>query len=296
MPSASSKAGRLSEQAPDAQTAAIQSLAGRWMEHRLHATIDKVNAMFKEYRLSEALMTLYKLIWDDFCSWYLEMIKPAYGEPIDRATVEQATALYEQMTALLHPFMPFVTEEIWHQLRARLEGEDCIVSSLPKGGAYDEDFLQLIEEAKELVTAIREVRNNYGIKMKDPLKVFVQDSRSATGLFQTTGLKEMISKMAVLESFEITETDIESAVAFLAGKDKFFAVVEKGLDKDEECARLRKEQEHYRGFIASVQAKLSNERFVGSAPEVVVAKERQKLADGEAKLRVIEESLAQLGC
>ncbi len=286
----------VSEQAPDAQTAAIQMLAGRWMEQRLHATIDRVNVMFKEYRLSEALMTLYKLIWDDFCSWYLEMIKPAFGEPIDRATVEKASAMYEQMMALLHPFMPFVTEEIWHQLRERLEGEDCIVSSLPQGAAYDDDFLQLIEEAKELVTAIREVRNNYGIKMKDPLKVFVQDSRTATGLFQTAGLREMISKMAVLETFEITQSDIENAVAFLAGKDKFFAIVEKGLDKDEECARLRKEQEHYRGFIASVQAKLSNERFVGSAPEVVVAKERQKLADGEAKLRVIEESLAQLGC
>lgn len=286
----------VAEHPADEESAAIHSLAGRWMEHRLNLSIEKVNVLFREYRLSEALMTLYKLIWDDFCSWYLEMIKPAFGEPIEKSTVETAISLYERMTILLHPFMPFATEEIWHQLRERLEGEDCIVSAFPKGGAYDEEFIQLVEEAKEVVTAIREVRNNYGIKMKDPLRVFVQDSRTASGLFHVAGLREMISKMAVLESFEITGKEIDGAVAFLAGKDKFFVVLEHGLDKEEECIRLRKEQEHYTGFIASVQAKLNNERFVGSAPEAVVAKERQKLADGQAKLRVIEESLAQLGC
>lgn len=286
----------LTEEPAEGETTTVHQLAARWMEHRLHITIDKVTGLFREYRLSEAMMTLYKLIWDDYCSWYLEMIKPAFGEPLQQNVIEHAVSLYERMTVLLHPFMPFVTEEIWHQLRPRLEGEDCIVSALPEAGEYDEEFLQLVEEAKEVVTAIREVRNNYGIKMKDPLCVYVQDSRTATGLFQTVGLKEMIAKMAFLESFEITEKEIDNAVAFLAGKDKFFVVLEQGLDKEAECANLRKEQEHYRGFIASVQAKLSNERFVGSAPEAVVAKERQKLADGEAKLRVIEESLAQLGC
>ncbi len=286
----------VAEKAVDKETAAIHDFAGRWMEQRLNITIDKVNGLFKEYRLSEALMTLYKLIWDDFCSWYLEMIKPAFGEPVEKKTIETAVSLYERMTILLHPFMPFVTEEIWHQLRARLAGEDCVVSTMPSSGPYDEDFLQLVEEAKDVVTAIREVRNNYGIKMKDPLRVCVHDSRTAAGLFHIAGMQEMISKMAVLESFELTEQEVDGAVAFLAGKDKFYVVLEQGLDKEEECARLRKEQEHYLGFIASVEAKLNNERFVSSAPEAVVAKERQKLADGQAKLRIVEESLTQLGC
>jgi valyl-tRNA synthetase len=286
----------IAEQVANAEIEAINELAGRWMEQRLNITIDKLQTLFGEYRLSEALMTLYKLIWDDFCSWYLEMVKPAYGEPIPAKTVETAISLFERMTILLHPFMPFVTEEIWHQLRHRKDGEDCVISAMPVGGAYDEEFLQLVEESKEVVTAIREVRNNYGLKMKDPLHVSVQDSPSASGLFVVEGLKEMISKMAVLDNFEITPQEIEGAVTFLAGKDKFFVRIEQELDKDEECARLRKEQEHYLGFIASVEAKLQNERFVNSAPEPVVAKERQKLADGQAKLRIIEDTLRKLGC
>ncbi len=286
----------ISNQPTNAETEAINELAGRWMEQRLNTTIEKLHTLFEEYRLSEALMTLYKLIWDDFCSWYLEMVKPAYGEPIPAKTAETAISLFERMTILLHPFMPFVTEEIWHQLRQRQEGEDCVISAMPRGGAYDEEFLQLVEEAKEVVTAIREVRNNYNLKMRDPLHVLVQDSRSAAGLFVVDGLREMISKMAVLEQFEITQEEREGAVTFLAGKDKFFVLIQQEVDKDEECARLRKEQEHYRGFIASVEAKLQNERFVGSAPEPVVAKERQKLADGQAKLRIVEDALRQLGC
>jgi len=286
----------ISDQPTNADTEAINALAGRWMEQRLHITIAKLQTLYAEYRLSEALMTLYKLIWDDFCSWYLEMIKPAYGEPIPEKTVETAIALLERMTILLHPFMPFITEEIWHQLRQRNDGEDCVISTMPAGGAFDEEFLQIIEDAKEVVTAIREVRNNYSLKMKDPLDVSVQDSRSAAGLFVVEGLQEMISKMAVLNRFEIATQEIEGAVTFLAGKDKFYVHIEQELDKDEECARLRKEQEHYLGFIASVEAKLQNERFVSSAPEPVVAKERQKLADGQAKLRIVEDALRQLGC
>jgi valyl-tRNA synthetase len=288
------KGWEVSTERPDDVTARINTLANHWMEHRLNLTIDKMDGLFREYRLSEAIMTLYKLIWDDFCSWYLEMIKPAYGEPIDQQSLQQAVNIFEKMMLLLHPFMPFVTEEIWHQLKKRNEGEDCVIGAYPKAEAFDEEFLHLVEEAKELVTAIREVRNNYSLKMKDPLQLYVQDSKTAAGLLQTSGLKDMIIKMAFLDSFEVVNREMDGAVAFLAGKDKFYVFIEKGLDKDEEITRLRKEQEHYIGFIASVNVKLNNERFVSSAPEAVIAKERQKLADGEAKLRVIEESLARL--
>lgn len=283
-------------QPADADAAAIQQLAGKWMEHRLNVSIERWQTALDEYRLSDALMTLYKLIWDDFCSWYLEMIKPAYGEPLPAAVVETAVSLYERMVVLLHPFMPFVTEEIWHHLRERAPGQDCIVASVPVAGAYDEAFLQLIEEAKEVVTGVREVRNNYGIKMKDPLRVWVQESRTASGLFHTPGLRELIVKMAILDSFDLTDTEIQGAATFLSGKDKFYVLLEQGFDKEEECARLQKEREYYLGFIQSVEAKLSNERFVSGAPEPVVARERQKLADGQAKLRMVEEALAQLGC
>ncbi|MCB9082194.1 MAG: class I tRNA ligase family protein, partial [Lewinellaceae bacterium] len=280
--------------APDAETAAINHLAGRWMEQRLSQTLEQLGEQFTGYRLSESLMTLYKLIWDDFCSWYLEMIKPAYGGGIDAATLETTLAIFEKLLTALHPFMPFVTEEIWHQLRERPAGEDCVISRYPTPQPFDQAFLQRVEEAKQAITSIREIRNNNGIKMKEELRVFAQDSPTVQAIFREAGLQAMLLKMGSLASLEIAQQDQPNTVAFLAGTAKFFVELNQEIDVEEERSRLEKEREYYQGFIASVQKKLSNERFVAGAPAEVVDRERQKLADGEAKLQNIEEALGKL--
>ncbi|MCB0550410.1 MAG: class I tRNA ligase family protein, partial [Phaeodactylibacter sp.] len=279
----------------EAKAGAVNRLASEWMEEKLSQTIEKIDANFTEFRLSEAAMTLYKLIWDDFCSWYLEMIKPEYGEPIDRETYDEAINLFERLMTVLHPFMPFVTEEIWHHLKDRAPGEDCVISRYPKPRAYDQGLINRVEEAKEVVTNVREVRNNKGIKMKELLKLFVQDTEGARHLLELKGLKEMIIKMANLDCLEFTKEEIDNSVSFLSGTDKFFLELKQEIDSEEERERLQKELEYYQGFVQSVMKKLGNERFVNNAPAPVVEKERQKLADGESKIRSLEEALAQLG-
>ena len=290
------KSWEISEEIPDTTTQAINQLAGEWLNHKLSKTLQQIEANFKEYRLSDAIRSLYKFIWNDFCSWYLEMIKPAYGDPIDQATYEQTLDLFDNMMIALHPFMPFITEEIWHHLRDRLEGEDCIVSSYPEAGDFDSDLINKVEQAKEIVASIRDVRNNKGIKMKDLLKVFVQDTPKARELFNTQGLKDMVIKMANLESLDFTNQDVDNSVSFLARTEKFYVELEHNIDVEAECARISKDLEYHRGFVNSVQKKLGNERFVNNAPAPVVERERKKLADGEAKIKSLEEALAQLGC
>jgi valyl-tRNA synthetase len=273
---------------------AVSQLAIEWMEHRLNETLAQLETLFKEFRLSEALITLYKFIWDDFCSWYLEMIKPAYGEPIESDTLQASISLFERMMVMLHPFMPFVTEEIWHQLAERQDGQACAISRYPQAHAYDAAFVQQVELAKAVVSGIRDVRNNNGLKQKDPLVVFAQDSAAVQALFAVPGIKAMLVKMGVLASLEITNEEVNNGVAFLAGNDKFYVELEKQIDVVEERKRLQKELEYYQGFIKSVMGKLSNERFVNNAPADVVAVERKKLADGETKLKNLESELAKL--
>jgi len=279
----------------DQETLAVDQLAGEWMQQRLRQVTAQLGELYRDYRLSDALMAIYKLIWDDFCSWYLEMVKPAYEAPIYRETLENTLALLETMMTLLHPFMPFITEEVWHQLRTRSEGEDCVVSTYPVSIPFDRHLVQQVELAKAAVSGIREVRNAKGIKVKERLTVKVQDTPTASLWLSTPGVVPMIEKMAALESLERISGEVDNSVAFLAGNEKLFVVLQQEINAGEERARLEKELEYYRGFIASVQKKLENERFVQSAPEVVVQKEQQKLADGLIKLKGLEAALQQLG-
>ena len=275
-------------------TAAVNELAGAWMENKLQQTIAQVDDHFKTYRLSDALMALYKLIWDDFCSWYLEMIKPDYGAPIDRATQEKAIALMERMMTLLHPFMPFVTEEIWHQLRERADGDDCIVSTYPQPTAFDKILIKEVDQARAIVAGIRDTRNNNGVKMKELLKVSLQQTDEAAAFMQREGIRPMIMKMGNLESLVLTTEEPANAVSFLAGREKVFVELNQEIDAEEERKRLQKDLEYYQGFVEKVKKKLANERFVNNAPAPVVEKERQKLADGESKIKSLEEALAGL--
>lgn len=281
--------------ATNGQQSTVNQLAIAWFDNKLKQTIAELDNSFKTYRLSEALMTLYNFIWNDFCSWYLEMIKPDFGQPIDKATYEQTLDFFERLMTLLHPFMPFVTEEIWHQLRERAAGEDCVVSSYPTIAAFDEKLIQKVEKAKDVIAKIRDTRNINGIKMRDELPLFVQASANAKELYSLNGLEAMVKKMANLSSLELTEKEeIASSLAFISGTEKYFLQVEQAIDFEAERERLEKALEYEKGFKASVLKKLSNEKFVASAPAQVVEKERQKLADTEERIRSLEESLGNL--
>ncbi len=274
----------------------INRLAVQWMEQRLNETLEKIGQQFKQYRLSDALMLIYKLIWDDFCSWYLEMIKPAYGEPIDAETLEASLGLYERLMTMLHPFMPFITEEIWHNLRERKAGDDCVISAYPKAGAYDSALISRVEQAKNIVTSVREARNAKGIKMQEELALSVQGKADSQQLLGIEGLREMIIKMANLSGLDTVSEEVPNSISFLSGQSKFFLELNQEIDTEAECKRLNEELEYQRGFVAKVQKKLSNAGFVNNAPEPVVARERKKLADGQAKVKNLEEQLASMGC
>ncbi len=290
------KTWEVTQEAPNAEQAAINELAYQWMDNKLQQVIEQVEDHFKTYRLSDALMTLYKFIWGDYCSWYLEMIKPAYGAPIDAATLERSFNLLEQMMTLLHPFMPFVTEEVWHQLRDRLEGEDCVISEYPTAGTYDLELIKKVEQAKQVVSNIRDIRNSNGVKMKELLKLFAKETPAAQALFELEGLRPMIIKMANLESLELTKAEIENTIAFMAGTEQFFLELNIEIDTEEECKKLKEELEYQKGFLVMIDKKLSNERFVNNAPAAVVDKERKKQADAQAKIQSIEEAIGKLGC
>ena len=289
------KTWEVTESPKDDEIKAINALAIKWMQDKINQSLGQIEQHYADYRLADNLMLMYKLIWDDFCSWFLEMIKPAYGEPIDRSTLEAANHIFEQLMIILHPYMPFVTEEIWHQLRDRLEGEDCIVSNFPKPEAFDQEFVKNVDKAKAVVASIRDVRNNNGIKMKELLEVFVQKNGIAEKLMGIEGLKPMIIKMANLKSLELTEQVIDQSTSFISDTEKYFVAMEKEIDVEEERARLLKELDYHKGFIKTVLKKLNNERFVNNAPAAVVEKEKKKLADGEAKVKNLEEELAKLG-
>ena len=279
----------------DAGTQAINSLAGKWMREKFNKVLASLNQNMEEYRLSDALMSLYKFIWGDYCSWYLEMVKPPYGEAIDRQTQAEAIDIFEQLMVILHPFMPFVTEEIWDNLKDRKEGDRCMNSEWPTVDDFDESFINQVEMAKDIVSGVRDVRNNNGVKQKEPLKVFAQKSASTEAILNNPGLKRMVEKMAFLESIEPTDSAVDNSISFLVKTDKFFVELNKEINTEEECARLQKDLVYYQGFVQAVEKKLSNERFVSNAPEAVVNKERKKLSDGQSKIKSIEEALADLG-
>ena len=272
----------------------LRDLAVHWMEHRLQQVVLSLQDHFEEYRLSDAVMALYSFIWDDFCSWYLEMIKPAYGQPIDRNTYERTIGFYETMMTLLHPFMPFVTEEIWHQLRERQNGEDCMVSHWPKAHRYDAAFLKQMEKAKEAVAKIRDARNLNQVKPKETPALLVEKGTGAEALYGRPGILEMVIKLTNAGSLDFTEGEVTNAVSFLSGTEKYYLIIEREIDVEAERDRIQKELDYYKGFTVSVEKKLSNERFVQNAPADVVDKERQKLADGLARIKILEENLARL--
>ncbi|HXH17646.1 MAG TPA: valine--tRNA ligase [Chitinophagales bacterium] len=281
------KSWKIQEGKNDANQAAIL-----WFESRLSQVIRQLENSYADYRISEALLILYNLIWDDFCSWYLEMIKPQRQETrsLDLGTYEKTIEFFGKLLQLAHPFLPFITEEIWHLLKERSE-KDCItVSRYPEGKTPDEGLLKKAEAVKEIITRIRDIRGQANINPNEPLPLYVlSNDRNGYELFRQT-----IMKLASLKSIEFVTAEIKGAKTFLVGADTFFLQTPVSVNVEEERKRLAKEIDYIKGFIRSVNAKLNNERFVKSAPPAVVEKEKQKLLDSEAKLKALEESLTRL--
>jgi valyl-tRNA synthetase len=271
------------------------ALVVEWMQHKINDTLTQVQSDFAEFRLSEALLSLYSLVWDDFCGWYLEVVKPTYGQPIDQKTLDATLDIYGQLMVLLHPFMPFVTEEIWHQLATRQDGDDCCRQLYPKEKAADATLLAQVAVAQDIVSKVRDIRAQYQLKPKEMLDGFVQDSAAAQALLSITGMPEMIQNQAFLQQITLVNAEPADAKSFIVGTDQYFVVFEQTVDIEAEREKIVKELEYQEGFARTVGAKLSNERFVSGAPAQVVDMERKKLADAEARITILKESLVKLG-
>jgi len=260
----------------------------QWFENKLHQAIIEVDKSLESYRLSEALMTCYSLVWDDFASWYLEMIKPDYQQPIDQYTYNKTIEYYEVICRLLHPFTPFITEEIYHQLQDR--EDDVCVAKWPEPPAVDEALLKQGDIAKEVITKIREIRAKVNLPKKDRIKAFVKKEQ----LNGYGDYKSIIEKLGGLEVLETTNEDLKGIASFVANGDQFFVDTGVEIDVEAEKKKMEEELEYTKGFASKIDKKLSNESFVSNAPEAVVGKERQKLEDARAKINLLEEQLAKL--
>ena len=264
------------------------SISVQWMEMRMASLLQEIEHDFDEFRLSEALMKSYKLVWDDFCSWYLEMIKPAYGTPIDRETYEATLDIFDRLMRILHPFMPFVTEEIWHTLRDRQENESIMTQHLPHSVIFDQQMLDDFQQASEIIGGVRNMRNSKGLSPKEALELYVKGNCPEA-------FHGIIIKLANVSKIEMVEEKVDGALSFMVGTTECFVPISLNIDKEAEIKKLQEELQYTEGFLNSVMKKLSNEKFVNGAPEKVVAVERQKKADAESKIEALKAQIAALG-
>ena len=264
-------------------------IALEWYEAKFQKTIVEIEDHFSKYRLSDALMAIYKLIWDDFCSWLLEMIKPAYGSPIDKATFDAVIRLFEDNLKILHPFMPFLTEEIWQYIEERTPEDALIISKWPETKPVNEALIAEFDFASEVISGIRTIRKQKNIAFKDAIGFSVVNNENVKPTFDA-----VISKMGNLESFEYVSGAVEGALTYRVKSNEYFIPMAGSIDVDAEIKKLTEELTYTEGFLKSVQKKLSNERFVNNAPEQVVASEKKKEADALAKIETIKASLASL--
>ena len=260
-----------------------------WFRAKMNAALAEIEDNFRSYRISEALMVAYKLFWDDFSGWYLEIVKPAYGCPADKTTIEQTKRFFEELMLVLHPFMPFVTEEIWQDLSTRAQGESIMVSPMPKAEAVDEALLSRFTLLQEAVSAIRNIRKQKNLPQKEAVELKVVLDENYPKEFEAV-LVKMGNLSAVTPVTEKNPTD----AGFIVKTTQYFIPMGDNVNIEEEIAKLEKDLSYYEGFLTSVMKKLSNERFVSSAPAQVVANERAKQADAEAKIAALKEQLAAL--
>ncbi|AMO19342.2 valine--tRNA ligase [Flavobacterium columnare] len=270
---------------PEASKSAIA-----WYEAKLQKTLAEIEDNFEKYRISDALMAIYKLVWDDFCSWFLEMIKPGYQQPIDKTTFDKAIEMLEANLKLLHPFMPFLTEEIWQYIADRKTPEEAlIVAQWPEIKTYDEKLISDFDFATEVISGIRTIRKDKNISFKDTIELKIVNNERASTFFDT-----VIAKLGNLSNLEYVSEKVNGALSYRVKSNEYFIPIGEGIDIEAEIKKLTEELNYTKGFLKSVQGKLSNEKFVSGAPEQVIANERKKEADALAKIATIEQSLAGL--
>ncbi len=263
----------------------------KWFETQMNRAFIKVEDQFKKYRVSDALMIIYKLFWDEFSSWYLETVKPAYQKPVDPITYKATMGFIDSLMHMLHPFMPFISEEIWQLISERKPGESLMVSSMPAPESYDKKLRRHFEEIKEVITAIRSIRKKKNIAQKEALILMV---RSSEGSKYREYLEPVIIKLANLSAVEFITEEPEGAASFIVKNVEYFVPVGDMVDAAEELKKLEEELAYTLGFLKSVQKKMSNERFVQNAPAQVVEKEQQKMSDAEGKVAVLEAQIEKL--
>lgn len=256
-----------------------------WFESHLNKTLIDINEAFDKYRLSDALMMLYKLIWDDFCSWYLEAVKPAYQQPIDAKTYKETIDFFEKLMQILHPFMPFITEEVWHTLQSKNDDESIMISSMPKPGKFDKNTITNFEIAKEIIANTRTIRQEKNIPNRDKIEIFINKHNNEFD----ESLNDLIIKLANAENLEFTDSNVENSASFRVGTMECFVPFSQSVNVEEEIAKIDDEIKYLEGFLKSVMGKLSNEKFVNNAPPKVVEIEMKKKADAEEKIRILTE-------
>ena len=264
-------------------------IAIEWYQAKFQKTLKFIEAQFEQYRLSDALTAIYKMVWDDFSSWYLELVKPDFGQPIDKVTLAATIGFFEDNIKILHPFMPFITEEIWQYFKERNEKEALIVSKYPEQQPFNEDVLEEFEVIKEVISAIRNLRKQKNISFKESLELSLIKKESINSDFYA-----LIKKMCNVSEVKEIPSKIEKALTFRVGSNEFFIPFAEQIDIVAETAKLQEELAYHKGFLASVQKKLSNDRFVNNAPEQVINNEKKKEADALAKIAMVEKSLASL--
>ena len=277
----------VSETEPVADSATI---ALDWYEAKFQKALAEMEDHYKKYRISDALMTTYKLIWDDFCSWLLEAVKPAYGAPMAKQTYDRIIALLEDNLVVLHPFVPFVSEEIWQHIKERSSEEALIVAAWPEIRSYNEELISDFAFASEVVSGVRTLRKEKNISFKDSIEMSVINSEKVS-----EAMDPLIQKLGNISSFNRIDSALEGALTFRVKSNEYFVPIGGAIDVEDEIAKLQEELSYTEGFLRSVQKKLSNERFVGNAPEQVVTLERNKEADALAKIETLKASLQALG-
>ena len=264
-------------------------LAINWFKSKLSETIKSINVNYDKFRISEVLMSVYKLVWDDFCSSYLEMIKPAYQKPIDKVTLEATLSYFEDILKLLHPFMPFISEEIWSLISERTSEERLIVASWPIETDIDTKILADEKFAAEVISGIRTIRKEKNIPNKDQIELFVKRNETIDQSFDS-----VITKLGNLSILNYVDKKVDGALSFRVKSNEYYVPLSGSINIEEEIATLTQELEYTKGFLNSVMKKLSNERFVNNAPEQVIANERKKQSDAEAKIKTIQEQLSAI--
>ncbi len=268
----------------------LDQIAQAWMEARISTVSQEIEDHFEKFRISDALMSMYKLIWDDFCSWYLELVKPPYGQPIASETLKGVMECFNTLMKMLHPFMPFLTEEIWQSMEERKDGEFICITSMPAPTGQDGPILQEMELINEVVSAVRKFRMDKQMSPKETIELFIKTGN--TSLFDR--YRDLLTKFLNTSSIEFVADQVDGTASIRVQAHEFY-IPQGAIDVEAEREKIEKEIEYTEGFLVKVEKKLANERFVNNAPEQVVAKERKKKADAEATLVVLRESLAQLG-